>query len=481
MSILGLIGTEDLSAHRYKSARRKVFYDYPNGSAPLTGLLSLQDEEECNDPEFDWNEKRMKQQKTTTDDTTPFNGDAATTSTWGNVTRTGGKGVGAGAAYTASDIQAQEKLSLHVTDTTQFRIGHIIKVEPVALTGGTSGRLLLRVAGYNATGPTTTTTVNPLAAGNLDCYVVGPVQVGTATLVSTQAAGLEVLVVGSAFEQGQAGSSFSSWTAPINPQNFCQIFRTKFGATGSNIKTALKWDRSGIYQDRAKEASIDHMIELEKAFLFGERSMALNPNTNQPVYTTGGALWFLYQWELAGANAVIKYRGATASAVTADTDDNKRIIENTTGFMTEKLYDGYVERAFRKTSNKANEKLVLCGNKFLNVINQLYKSKSVLDGGLPLSDTYGMDVVKHRSPFGTLYYKTHPLFNQNTLLQNNALFLDVGWLKYRYLIGRDTDLLENRQANDEDARVDEWLGECGLEFGYPEAHMYMKNVLDYAP
>lgn len=104
----------------------------------------------------------------------------------------------------------------------------------------------------------------------------------------------------------------------------------------------------------------------------------------------------------------------------------------------------------------------------------------MLTSDLPMGDTYGMDVVKHVSPFGTIYYKTHPLYSQHPALRYNALFLDVHNLRYRYLIGSDTELYDNRQANDADNRKDEWLTEAGLEVRYPEAHMYLKNVRDFA-
>jgi hypothetical protein len=98
-----------------------------------------------------------------------------------------------------------------------------------------------------------------------------------------------------------------------------------------------------------------------------------------------------------------------------------------------------------------------------------------------MEDTYGMNVVQHLTPFGTIYYKTHPLFSQNATLRYNALFVDVQNLKYRYLSGRDTELLTKRQPNDADYRKDEWLTECGLELRFPESHMYLQNVRDYAP
>ena len=243
---------------------------------------------------------------------------------------------------------------------------------------------------------------------------------------------------------------------------------------GTALKTAVKFDATGAYKTKAKEASMNHMIELEKNFLFGRKNQYVD-GSGIPTYTSGGILHFLEQWELGTVY------GNSATAITADTDDQKRIIENTAGTLTEKQFNGYLERVFRTTNNTANEKLCLCGSGFLAVLNNLIGSKACLESSVPMTDTYGMDVSKWRTPFGTVYFKTHPLFSQNSAQRGNALFLDVKNLKYRYMTGRDTELLKDRQANDADYRKDEYLTECGLELHHPESFLYLKNVLDYTP
>ena len=95
--------------------------------------------------------------------------------------------------------------------------------------------------------------------------------------------------------------------------------------------------------------------------------------------------------------------------------------------------------------------------------------------------TYGMDVVSHLTPFGTLHYKSHPLFSENLEWRFGAIILDVRNLKYRYLTGRDTELLKERQPNNADYRQDEWLTECGIEIRFPESHMVLKGVNSYTP
>jgi hypothetical protein len=284
--------------------------------------------------------------------------------------------------------------------------------------------------------------------------------------------GREVLVIGSAFSEGIRNISSETYNAPVSMYNYTQIFRTPFSITGSALKTSAKYDETGPYKDKAKEHSVFHMIEMEKNVLFGYRQKFVDSVSSLPTTTLGGIIYFLERWEAGDYGTV---------TATSDSDDDKRIITNASGTINEKTYDKYMERLFRVTNSTSNEKLCLCGSGFLNTLNQLYKSKVCLDTSIPMKDAYGMNVVRSVSPFGTVLYKTHPLFNQNPTLRYNALFLDVKNLKYRPFIGRDTELLTGRQPNDADYRTDEWFTETGFEMRFPESHMYIQNVTDYAP
>jgi hypothetical protein len=462
--ILGLSNTETYDAYRFKNIRRSVQYYYPNGSAPLLGILSLMDEEETNDPEYSHWEERMVEQKTLTEACGAHGGSGAgpfETTASGDKTAT----------FTWT-TDTSYKVSLD--DATQFRFGHVVRI--IATIAGVSKALKGIVTAVDLT----------TTPDHIDVRAINTVAgvVNAATDVDD-----EVLVIGSAFAQGTIDLSSECSTVPVKVTNYTQIFRSPFSFTGTSLKTPLVYDESGPYKDKAKKISVKHMIEMERAFLFGTRhvyvagttpgtAITADPTTGVglPVYTTGGVLWYLEQWE--AANSV--YRGGTgAAAVTLDTDDNKRIIENTSGVITEKLLDAWLERLFRYTTNTSNEKLFLCGSGYLQVMNQMYRSKTVLNSDLPSTDTYGMNVVKQLTPFGTIYYKTHPLFSQNETLRYCALALDVRNLKYRPMAGRDTELLKGRQANDADYIKEEYLTEAGLEMWQPESCMFIKNVTDF--
>ena len=457
MPMLGLMTSEEFSSERFKNIRRSVFYYYPNGTAPLIGLLSLLKEEVTNDPEFKWYEKRLAQQRTTSaviSTTVVFY--KTVDATW--------------ATWTAADgnitfaVSTQYGVKVASGGTAQFRAGQIFKMN-VTTTAGTE-ELQGRITYVDSANDRLA--FLPVAALTAACdYDAGD-------------SGAEILVIGNAHSEGGVSNSSTGtstmnvYNLPINPANYTQIFRTPYQITGTALKTSAKFDANGIFPDQAKEASVNHMRELEFAFIFGEKSQYTSGTTI--VRTSGGIIYFLRQWE--AANSI--YRGGTgASAITADSDDDKRIIANTSGTLSLATYDDYLERIARNVKNKNNEILCLCGSGFLKIMNRAYAGQACLDASLPMTETYGMNVVAHQTPFFKVFYKTHPLFSLNPILRNNALFIDVGNLKYRYLAGRDTELLRDRQPNNADYIEHEYLTEAGMETNAPEAHLYLKNVTGY--
>jgi len=453
MPILGLLGTEQLAANRFTSIRRKVFYFYPNGAAPLMGLLSLLEEEQANDPEFSIFEKRLPEHKHLVE----VDG--------GNVYLYAAGVAGStapGAVFAANAVlTAATNYCIRVDSIDRFRKGQIVRINAMALAAGGTSNFTFRVVDdpFVATGA-------PIGE---DFIRVTPLI--TTPSIDFNGSNLnEVLIVGSAHRQGAVGSAEVPYEIPVTITNYLQIFRSSFSMTGTAKKTPVKYDETSAYRDKAKDAAVTNSREMEFAYIFGDRSKDVDPVSNLPLYTTGGVLWFLSQWELTAGNPY----GATGA--TLDTDDNKRIIDNAAGTMSVKRYNDLLERLFRVTNNTVNEKLGLCGSGFLTTINEVYSDQTVFNTNLPFEATFGMDIVSHRTPFGTVFYKTHPLFSQNPVLRFNVLFLDVHNLRYRYMDGRDTQLLTERQENDADYRRDEWLGEAGLELRFPESHMYLQNV-----
>ena len=85
-------------------------------------------------------------------------------------------------------------------------------------------------------------------------------------------------------------------------------------------------------------------------------------------------------------------------------------------------------------------------------------------------------VHSHTTLRGTIHYKVHPLFDQDSDLEDWGLILDLGNLMYRPLTDSDTQFLKGRQETDRDGRKDEWISEAGLECRFPESHMLIQNA-----
>src|SRR5260221_1052596 len=262
MAILGLVSTESVSSQRWTNIRRKVFYQYPNGSAPLIGILSMMKEEATNDPEFSWWEKRLLEQVTTT---VAMNAGGAfgKTSTGYNTDLNGTSDT------IALSTTAPVTYGLALTDQTLFRPGHIIKLIGVpAYSSGTKSDIVGRVTSTSATG-------NGNSGPMLTFTVISVGAAGATSMIPTNSAtnvGLTVQVIGSAFPQGVTDLSKEVYYLPTNIGNYTQIFRTPFSFTVNVLVTPLKFDDSGVYKDKAKSHIIYHMIGEELALIFGTKS-----------------------------------------------------------------------------------------------------------------------------------------------------------------------------------------------------------------
>lgn len=448
MSVLrGLLGTEAYASQRFTSIRRKVFHQYPAGAAPLIGILSMiNTDRPLNDPEFTIFEKRYVERKSTTAAYA-----AGGNGPFGNAANNAPLSTGSDQTLTAGT-----KYTLQVADTGNFRQDNTIRVRQTSNNAVTAflDIILLVTSVINAT-QLQVTPLNTITTS-----------VGNASGVNI---GNEVMVIGSSYRQGATGSTETGLILPVTVSNAAQIWRASFSFTGTELKTGgLKFDETGIYGERARAAALENMEDIERSLIFGDYSKGVDTTTGLPQYTTRGITKFLELWESGS------YYGNTPATV--NSDENKRII-NVNGNLSYRALLNYYERLFRVTSNVANEKLIICGNGFLSALDAIYEGKSmkIIDMPDKVSE-FGQDIVQHKTQFGTVFYKTHPLFNVNPFLRYDALCLDVPNILYRPVQDRDTKRLINRQANDMDGRKDEYLTEAGFEVRFPESNMWLRNV-----
>lgn len=457
--MLGLISSGDLEATWSEKSIRRIFYKYPHGRFPLMGLLSLLDGEETDKTKFSWWEKRHQHAQDTTatsgglgsGGSGPFTNSAVDTSQ-----------AAAGFTWTAGTVYG-----VFVADATKFRIDDVIWIRRVPNAAATA---YLEVKGV-------VTYVNTSS----NYLLVRSSETVASVTNDTDGNSLDVFVIGRASAENDR-SRDGGYTLPIECENYTQIFRQAFSFSRNALKEGARFDKTGVYQDRAKEEMLRTCEAMEMACFFGVRrsDTVVNQNSESVVARQmGGILWHLKQWELGttGNGASVTYRpgGSDITSSTWQTTADKRILP-VNGTISVDDFEEVTRRAFNDTSDAGFEKLVVCGNGYLNMFQKYVDAKSIKTTTLKTKEeSYGMSLTMWESPWGTLYFKTHPLF-QRTAFANSAFYLDVGNLDWCDFQDSELTLLRNRQNNDTDGRKDEWLGEGGLMVKFPETHLFVEGV-----
>ena len=273
--------------------------------------------------------------------------------------------------------------------------------------------------------------------------------IGTDTDSNTQlsvTAGDTLFIAGYAAPEGDTTPTPISFDATV-ASNYTQIFRTAFSVTNTLNATYL---RTGNKEDEQRTKALKlHMSDIERAMIFGKKS-EVNGLSSQPMRTTGGLL------ETIGTVKDAK----TDYATNSDGD----------GVITEADFDLLlIEEIFKYGSN---QKIAFVGPRVANHLQQIGKNRFQ---PTQVQGTYGVNVTRYQTFAGDLLVHLHPQFRQLSHMRDSMLVVDFPDLEYRYLEGRDTQLLENRQNNDEDLVKHEYLSECGLELKQDLTHAYIKN------
>lgn len=256
-----------------------------------------------------------------------------------------------------------------------------------------------------------------------------------------------LLKIGNVFAEGTA-SPDSATRNPTKLYNYCQIFKTSYEVTETAKLTRARTGNA-LTNDK-KRKMFDHSTGLEWAWIFGKRYETTGSN-GKPMRFTGGVLHSMSTY----------YSGAIKAYTTTPTESN---------FLDD------VYPIWDYDTDAGNERIAFCGNGFLNSLNKLAKGSSStrinFDGFV---ETYGMRLARWILPQGTVYFRTHPLFNTSTRWTNDALIFDPSVFRYRYM--RDTKSQPNIQLPDEDTEKGQWLTEAGLEFRHAKTTKWLSNFI----
>lgn len=259
--------------------------------------------------------------------------------------------------------------------------------------------------------------------------------------------GAELFIAGFAAQEGGNSPTAISFDATVSA-NFTQIFRTAFAVTNTMNSTYL---RTGSKLDESMTKALKlHMSDIERAMFFGVKHES-NGSSAQPTRFTGGLLNSL-------------------SNVTDVTTDYASVGGAAAGQMTEAGFDQLLISSVFKYGSK--QKIAFVGENVANHLQQIGK-----DRWQPTSyeGAYGVNLTRYNTFAGDLLVHLHPQFRQVPGMKDSMIVVDFPYVTYRYLEGRDTQLLENRQSPDADAVKHEYLTECGLELLQDKVHSYIKG------
>ena len=285
-------------------------------------------------------------------------------------------------------------------------------------------------------------------------------------------------IIGSSFEEGSgAPDVFSSELE--DDFGYTQIFKTAAEMTNTAYATryrgyAEEWNR--IWATKLRE----HKIDIERAMLFGQRARVGG------IQYTEGLVGHIVKnvspvvndaaFSYSSGNAY--YRSVAQSELTYD-----RLLSD-------------LEVIFDPARGGMSEKLVLCSLPVITFFNKLgsdaflsaslaHNGAAALSGGATTTNqsplrmnmearqgSFGHNIMVIDTIHGTLNLVKEPLFRG--ISSGFMLMADMTQLAYRPLIGnginRDTQVMTNVQAADEDLRKDMILTEAGLEVTLPESH-----------
>jgi hypothetical protein len=142
------------------------------------------------------------------------------------------------------------------------------------------------------------------------------------------------------------------------------------------------------------------------------------------------------------------------------------------GAFTEDEFFGAFDTAFRYGDK--NAKVGFASRLASGIVNQFPRNSiRVINGDN--DSTYGLNVMRYVSNFGTLRLVTHDGM-EGSVYGGHIVILDMSQLKKRPLRGRDTHMKENVQPRDQDGRKDEILSEVGLEWGEEKTHTIISGI-----
>ncbi len=259
--------------------------------------------------------------------------------------------------------------------------------------------------------------------------------------------GLDITIIGNAFEQGHALPTLKS-TTEVQMNNWCQDVRTPFGLTEIAAAAAVRGEADWPYQMR--KSGISHMRKLDWMAMFG-RPMpgagTLYATLNNEPSTSGGMWHFL--------------TGGTGFSGTGSDRLAEQAVLTKAEFLT------WVRHAFQYGSR---DKVAFVSGIFREQLDTwgISDLQTFTD-----TKVYGIDVGKWVSSHGTIAFVTHKMLDGHTGLGGMCFLIDMAEVKfvtYSNIGSTRLRTLKPYEADGSTVKKAEFQTIATLEVKNPEKH-----------
>lgn len=261
--------------------------------------------------------------------------------------------------------------------------------------------------------------------------------------------GSMLMILGQAYEEGST-APIAKTTVPEQRINYTQIFKRSIKLTGTQA-ASRQYFSGGDERRRLRQKMMEEFkIQMNRQFLFGQRSESMSGGPNQrPIRTTGGLNSFI---------ATNRF--------------------NAGGVLTRKFFESFARRSFRFGNKK---KVLLASSIVISAIYEWGNSFLKLD---PMEDKFGVALTKINTGHGEFALVRDWALDDGETGQPGfsgfAFAFDPECMTYRYLKSRDTRMYLDGGQPTEDAELDWIQAEVGMQLRHERRHACLFGVDDYS-
>lgn len=422
---LGMRGTGDWATNeRPENWRQGILRLYPNGTAPLTGMMSMMGSEKTTDPKFHWWTKLLPSQA-------------------GAVTGIYSDSILSTAYVPEAAVGTVLYFKMSASDLTHFRVGHVVLLRDESdLDVDVVGKVVAR------------------SVNGASSYIAVKLREADDNATDHDLLSCDrALIIGNSNPEGDAMPDALAYD-PTEWYNETQIWKTPLSITRTARLTKLRTEKA--YKEAKREALELHSIELEKSAFWSIRWSGLGDNGLPERMTMG-----LIQAIVYGSDGT-KNVGVTDNFTTNTDFSGQTWLQG-----GEEWLDAQLEEVFRYGDS---EKMAWMGSGTALGIQRLVKNGAHYNISKGEAG-YGIRVMQWETPFGVINFKTHPLFSFEATNRNVMVIHEPRNMKIRTITDTtfESENPEARGYTKIDGTKEQYLTELGYEFHHPNGWGYLKG------